>query len=104
MEQAGQYEREVPPQNFPETPPPQQADYSFTLQAIMELQKSTGSLEQSIKSLTSTVESQGKILNRILYSIVFAAGGLFVLGFFGRLLFSKLEVLLSFIQSLPSPG
>ena len=74
------------------------------LQTLMELQKSTGSLEQSIKSLTSTVESQGKILNRILYSIVFAAGGIFVLGFFGKLLFSKLDLLLSFIQSLPSPG
>ena len=105
MEQPGQHEQEVPPQNFPETPPPQPTDYaSFTLQTVMELQKTVGGLDQAIKSLTSTVESQGKILNRILYSIVFAAGGLFVFGFFGRLLFSKLDVLLSFIQSLSPPG
>ena len=105
MEQPRQYEREVSPQSFPETPPPQPADYnSFTLNTVMELQKTVGGLDQAIQSLTSTVESQGKILNRILYSIVFAAGGLFVFGFFGRLLFSKLDVLLSFIQSLPPSG
>ena len=100
-----QYEQEMPPQSFPETPPPQPIDYtSFTLQTVMELQKSTGSLEQAITSLTRTVEDQGKTLSWIRYTIAFTAGALFVVGYFGRLLFSKLDVLLSFIQSLPSPG
>ena len=52
----------------------------------MDLQKSTGGLEQAVKQLTAAVEAQGKTLNWIRYTLAFAAGGLFVMGYFGRAL------------------
>ena len=104
MESPQSFEQEAPPRRFPDTPPPQPVDYgSFTLQTAMELQKTVGGLEQAIRTLTTTVENQGKTLNWIRYIIAFTAGGLFVVGYFGRLLFSKLDLLLSFLQSGPTP-
>ena len=103
MAQTQQDEREELPQSFPETPPPQQVDQSFTLQAIMELQKSTSGLEEAIKHLTAAVEAQGKTLNWVRNTMVFAAGALFILGILSRALLSKLDVLLAFIRSLPPP-
>lgn len=41
------------------------ADYSFTLQAVMELQKSTGQLTESINSLRSSVEKQTTKLEKL---------------------------------------
>ncbi len=70
----------------------------------MDLQKSTGGLEQAVKQLTAAVEAQGKTLNWVRYTLAFAAGGLFVMGYFGRALLSKLDVLLAFIRSLASSG
>ena len=74
------------------------------MQTVMELQKTVGGLDKAIENLTTTVRDQGKTLNWIRYIIAFTAGGLFVIGYFGRLLLSKLDSLLSFIQSLPPSG
>ena len=43
---------EGPPDEFPETPPPQLTDWSWTLQMLMELQRNVGELSQSVETLT----------------------------------------------------
>ena len=43
---------EGPPEEFPQTPPPQIADWSWLLQTLMGLQKTVGELSQSVQTLT----------------------------------------------------
>ena len=49
------------------TPPPRylMTDYSFTLQAVMELQKAVGQLTERINVLVGRVDSQGETLNSV---------------------------------------
>ena len=78
-----------PPQDFPEvtTPRPQMTDYSFTLQAMMELQKAVGQLTERVNVLIGRVDSQDKILTSIsrnIYAgwivlIIFLAAGGFLI-------------------------
>lgn len=58
----------VTPTAIPETTPPQRypmTDYSFTLQAVMELQKAVGGLTVRIDELIGKVDKQADRLNSI---------------------------------------
>jgi len=61
-------------------PQPMPVDHSFTLQAIMELQKSTGELKECVKSLTKSLDRQESKLDEIGQTVnginmkVYAAG------------------------------
>ena len=55
-------------------------DHSFTLQAIMEVQKSVGSLENAIKALSERVDRQRHTINRMARVLWMAAGAALVLG------------------------
>jgi hypothetical protein len=58
----------ITPPEIPETPPPRQyptADYDFTLQTVMELQKTVGQLTERINVLIGRVDSQDKTLTSI---------------------------------------
>ena len=66
---------ETPPQ-IAETLPSARhsmADYSFTLQAIMELQKTVGGLAEAVNNLKSNIDKQGDKLEKISQR-VYAAG------------------------------
>ena len=55
-------------------------DHSFTLQAIMEVQKSVGSLENAIKALSERVDRQRHTINWMARVLWMAAGTALVLG------------------------
>ena len=67
------------PRDLPDTKPPQPVDYSFTLQAIMEIQKSIGGLDEKIGSLDNKIDTQGKKLNQISHIITASGAVLAVL-------------------------
>ena len=94
-----QPEQQDQPRRFPDSPPPQASDHSFTLQTVMELQRSMGKVEQAVVQLTKVVETQGKTLNVIQYTLVFTAGVVSALGYVGKILWDKLDTILAFIQS-----
>ena len=48
-------------------------DYSFTLQAIMEMQKAVGGLTEAVNTLKTLAEKQGERLDKISHRI-YAAG------------------------------
>jgi len=55
-----------PPQNFANVAPPHyQADHSFTLQAVMELQKSNGQLTEAVNSLRAAIQKQDTKLDKL---------------------------------------
>jgi hypothetical protein len=64
-------ERQETPPDFPETTPPRplMTDYSFTLQAIMEVQKAVGQLTARVDELVRKSDSQGATLNRISHQL-----------------------------------
>ena len=55
-------------------------DHSFTLQAIMEVQKSVGGLENAIKALSERVDRQQRTINWMARVLWMAAGAALVLG------------------------
>ena len=55
-------------------------DHSFTLQAIMEVQRSVGSLENAIKALSERVDRQQRTINWMARVLWMAAGAALVLG------------------------
>ena len=75
-----QDEAESPPDEFPETPPPQLADWSWTLQMLMELQRTVGELSQSVETLTRQSKEHDKKLDRISHRIYAAVAVLTILG------------------------
>jgi len=54
---------EITPQRYPMT------DYSFTLQAIMEMQKTIGGLSEAVGTLKNLTEKQGEKLDKISHRI-----------------------------------
>ena len=100
------------PPEIPETPPPPQyptADYSFTLQAVMELQKTVGQLTERINVLIGRLDSQEKTLISISRNIY--AGWIVLLIFvaIGGFLVDKLwpglsKVLVRVLQESSSPA
>ena len=76
------YERETTPPRLPEITPQAypSSDYSFTLQAVMEMQKTLGQLTQAVITLTEeSKEIKGK-LNRIGNKVNAAQVGLVISG------------------------
>ena len=71
---------EGPPDEFPETPPPQLTDWSWTLQMLMELQRNVGELSQSVETLTRQSKEHDKKLDRIRHRIYAAVAVLTILG------------------------
>ncbi len=68
---------------FPETTPPTTypgSDYSFTLQTVMELQKTVGQLTQAVNTLTDQQKEQAKKLDGISHKIYAAIVVLLVIG------------------------
>ena len=55
-------------------------DHSFTLQAIMEVQKSVGSLENAIKALSERVDRQQRTINWMARVLWMAVGAALILG------------------------
>jgi hypothetical protein len=86
-------ERPQPPPDLPETPPPRpypMTDYSFTLQAIMELQKGVGQLTARIDELVKKADGQGDKLNSISHQLYAAWALLIVFGIIGGFLVNHL--------------
>ncbi len=55
-----------PPPSFANVAPPHyQADHSFTLQAVMELQKSNGQLTEAVNSLRTVILKQEAKLDKL---------------------------------------
>ena len=80
-ERSGRREKaESPPDEFPETPPPQLTDWSWTLQMLVELQRTVGELSQSVETLTRQSREHDKKLDRISHRIYAAVAVLTILG------------------------
>jgi hypothetical protein len=75
-------DRDVPPESFPETVPPKYAQFGhdFTLQAIIEMQKSIGELCAKTDRLISDVKSHGDKIDGIRLTLAWVAGGAAVVG------------------------
>ena len=56
------------------------SDHSFTLQAVMEIQKSVGSLENAVKELSERVEKQQRTISWMARVLWMAAGAALILG------------------------
>jgi len=93
---------EVTPQRYP------MADYSFTLQAVMELQKTVGQLTERIDTLIKRVDREGLTLSSISHQIYAAWAVLVVLGLLGGFalnhLWGPLAKLFIFSLKLPRPA
>ncbi len=93
------------PQTTPQAYPP--SDYSFTLQSIMEMQKTLGQLTQAVTTLTEESKKSSTKLDQISHKIYAAevVGGLLVLIIGGALLlFSRIWVPVApLIQLKPHP-
>ena len=88
---------EASPEQYPVSPPPgyRADDHSWTLQTIMEIQKSIGALTQATTTLTDTVQAQGSKLDKISHRIY----GLFaILAALGFLVANWQRILASFSQ------
>lgn len=71
---------ESPPTELPQTPPPQPVDWSWSLQMIMELQKTVGALSKSVETLAAQAEKHDRKLDQISHRIYAAAALLVVIG------------------------
>jgi len=62
------------PEGFPTTSPHlPSADYSYTLEICMQMQKTLGQVEQAVKTLTDDFREERKKVNRLSH-IIYAAG------------------------------
>jgi hypothetical protein len=71
-------------------PPSEGEEHSFTLQAVMELQKAVGHLTARIDELVKKVENQSDKLNSISHQIYAAWAILILLGIVGGFLLNHL--------------
>ena len=71
---------ESPPTELPQTPPPQPVDWSWSLQSIMELQKTVGALSKSVETLAAQAEKHDRKLDQISHRIYAAVAVLAVVG------------------------
>ena len=86
------------------------SDHSFTLQAIMDLQKSNGQLTESVNSLKTSIESSNTKLNKIedcvsgIEKKVYAAGVVIIifLAFGGFLINKVADVYIQQMTSSPN--
>jgi hypothetical protein len=77
-------EADTSPREFAATTPPASPmlDYSFGLQAIMEMQKSVGELNANVNRLIVDVKGHGEKLEEIRHQSSFMKGGLAASVFF----------------------
>lgn len=70
-------QKETTPQSFPETQPPKfaQPGHDFTLQAVIEMQKSIGELCAKTDRLIADVKSHGEKIDKIRMTLAWVAGG-----------------------------
>jgi hypothetical protein len=93
-------ERIETPRQVGESTPPQYSttDYSFTLQAVMELQKSVGALTEAVNTLKAQVGKQADKLDKISHRVyafgVVIAIAAFVANLFAPSLFASFRHLL----------
>lgn len=93
--------RETTPSDYPETPPPRypSASYDFTLQAVMEMQRSIGDLAAKTDRLIADVKSQGEKIDSVRMKIAWVTGGAAVVGFLVAMLLAAAR----FLPYQPSP-
>jgi hypothetical protein len=70
------------PTSFPETTPRNfaQPGHDFTLQAVMEMQRTLGEISSKVDRVVADVKSHGDKLDTIRSQISFVKGALWVLG------------------------
>jgi hypothetical protein len=95
--------QEGPPQEFGKTTPPiyQGADYSFTLQAVFEIQKAVGKLTEAVENLKSEAKQQGEKLDAVRNDVhaakavirVVGAALILFFGFLGWVIYEALPLL-----------
>ena len=73
---------ESTPTSYPEITPPRHAQHThdFTLQAIMELQKTVGQLGTKVERLIDDVKEQRQVLDEVRIKIAWAMGAAAVVG------------------------
>ena len=66
---------QVPPTRYPETTPVQYpgSGYDFTLQAVIEMQRTLGEISQSVRDMSGKIEKHEAKLDRISHVIYAAA-------------------------------
>jgi hypothetical protein len=87
----------VPPTDFANVVPASpMLDHSFTLQAVMELQKSVVELATKTDRLIKDVEGQGTKIDGVRHQISFVKGALWVVGGILVLILSAVGIYLRF--------
>ncbi len=85
---------ETVPTSFPETPPRfSSPTHDFTLQAVIEMQRSLGELSAKTDRLIADVKSQGDKIDTVRMRFSWVAGGAAVVGFLIALLLATLRFL-----------
>lgn len=91
---------------FGDAPPiPQQATHDFTLQAVLEMQKSIGGLEEAVGELKTKTAENTKILSGVTTKMALAAGAVAVIllvgGFFLDKIWDELVILTDLARQIP---
>jgi len=90
--------RDIPPTSFPDTVPrPAQQGHDFTLQAVIEMQRSIGELVAKTDRLIADVKSHGEKIDTVRMKMSWLAGGAAVVGFL-------IAVALALVKLLPLGG
>ncbi len=85
-------QKEITPTSFPETTPPRfaQPGHDFTLQAVIEMQRSIGELAAKTDRLIADVKSQGDKVDGIRTTIAWFTGAAAAIGLIGGMFISFL--------------
>ena len=87
------------PREFPSVPaPPAMLDHSFTLQAIMELQKLVAEIGAKTDRLIKDVEGYGNKIDAVRQQISFVKGALWVIGSLVVVAVSAIAIYLRFAR------
>jgi hypothetical protein len=87
-------QNEIAPTSYPETTPRfAQPGHDFTLQAIIEMQRTLGELSAKTDRLMTDVKSQGDKIDKVRLRLSWVAGGAAVVGFFVAVLLVVLRFL-----------
>ena len=100
---SGRLGADAPPREFPSTTPPlsHTVDHSFTLQSIMEVQKSIGKLTEAVESLKEESKGQRKELNILNRGLWVAGAVLMVAGLIGGFVLNNMgNKMLTLLQNV----
>jgi len=101
--QSSESSKEAIPTDFPVgTPRMGHAGHDFTLQAVMEMQRSIGELAAKTDRLIADVKSQGDKIDRIRTTMAWFTGAAAVIGLIGGAFISFLAKMV-FSGSSPAP-